>query len=67
MKRWCPLRDAIAWMSKATGIGYTAPPIITTEGKVTPDQLTKKADEVVRQVELLEWELRRSRLYTKDR
>lgn len=66
MKKWCPLRDATRALSKAfgwPGFGYT-PPKLKIEGTEVeaPEQLVHKTNEVQRQVELLEWELRRAGL-----
>lgn len=54
-KKWCPLRDALIWLSRATGIGYQVPSI-HGDGAIN---LTQKANEVALQVDLLERELRR--------
>lgn len=53
MKKFCPLRGFFMWLKKATGIGYN-PMALKTNGK----ELQKKANQVCRQVELLERELR---------
>jgi len=62
MAKWCPLKivvKAVGW----PGFGYH-PPEITVKGARVSDtkDLEHQVDEVVRQVELLEWELRRIRL-----
>jgi len=64
--KWCPLRDVIVMLSKAfgwPGFGYH-PPKLKIQGTEVeaPRELEHTTDEVVRQVELLEWELRRARL-----
>ena len=60
-KKFCPVLDTIVWLKRATGIGYRAfPPIM---GGVVPhgeqDRLKNKSNEVARDVERLERELRR--------
>lgn len=62
-KKWCPLRNTLELLSKAfgwPGFGYT-PPKIKREGAEVEAhrELEHKTNEVARQVELLEWELRR--------
>ncbi len=55
------MHTAMIWLSRATGIGYRPyPPIV---GGIVPsdyaDQLVVKSDEIERQIEMLERELRR--------
>lgn len=71
MKKWCPMRDAISLLSKSfgwPGFGYH-PPKMKVDGTEVeaPRQLEQKANEVARQVELLEWELRRAGLDHRSR
>lgn len=51
------LARAFGW----PGFGYTPPKMIVNGTEVeAPKELTQKTNEVARQVELLEWELRRA-------
>lgn len=62
-KKWCPLSEAINVLSKAfgwPGFGYKPPPLVVDGQEKAPHQLVHTSNEVERQVELLEWELRRS-------
>lgn len=63
--KWCPLKDTITVLSKAfgwPGFGYRPPPMKVDGTEQAPRELVHKANEVERQVELLEWELRRAGL-----
>lgn len=57
-EKWCPLKDAINWMSRATGIGYHPPPPLAPQVEYA-QAVQQKTDELVIQVEQLERELRR--------
>lgn len=61
-KRFCPSRSLVKWIKRATGVGYRKFPPLSQEPIVDPrlaDPLKRKSDQVVREVERLEAELRR--------
>ena len=61
-KRFCPSKSLVRWIKRATGIGYRKFPPLPTESVVNPrmaEPLRKKSDQIVREVERLEAELRR--------
>lgn len=64
--KWCPMRDAVNLLLKVfgwPGFGYTPPKMeVNGEQVEAPRVMMDKSNEVARQVELLEWELRRAGL-----